>query len=63
LRIERSVDLGFVVEVNEHVETVRLRFLGKQSVLRHAVGATLRRPYLYELELDLAFLNKVVLFT
>jgi hypothetical protein len=43
LRIERSVDLGFVLEVNEHVEPVR-------------------RPYLYELELDLAFLNKVVLF-
>src|SRR5205823_13632590 len=59
----RRVKLGFVVEINEHVEPFGLRLFG-QAICFASRGrcAALWCRYLYELELDLAFLNKVVLF-
>ena len=62
LRIKRRIDFGIITEVNEHVETFGSPFWASNQFRVTGRDAEPRRPYLHELELDLAFLNEVVLF-
>jgi hypothetical protein len=62
LRIERRIDFGIIIEVNEHVESRGSPLARAISFASRGRDAVPQRPYLHELELDIAFLNEVVLF-